>query len=111
MRRNNIGREIWARRRVLGLAPLIALTLGGGEGLMSEANTTGSVKNVVLVHGAFADGSGWEGVYRALKRDGYSVSIVQNPVISLRVTWQRQNGRWPRRTVLPSWWGTRGGAL
>src|SRR5712671_1320026 len=40
-------------------------------------------KNVVLVHGGFVDGSGWEGVYKILKRDGYSVSIVQNPTISL----------------------------
>jgi pimeloyl-ACP methyl ester carboxylesterase len=41
------------------------------------------VKNVVLVHGGFVDGSGWEGVYKTLKRDGYSVAIVQNPTISL----------------------------
>src|SRR5260370_39184873 len=40
-------------------------------------------KNVVLVHGGFVDGSGWEGVYKTLKRDGYNVSIVQNPTISL----------------------------
>jgi pimeloyl-ACP methyl ester carboxylesterase len=40
-------------------------------------------KNVVLVHGGFVDGSGWEGVYDILKRDGYTVSIVQNPTISL----------------------------
>src|SRR6266849_3578335 len=40
-------------------------------------------KNVVLVHGGFVDGSGWEGVYKILKRDGYNVSIVQNPTISL----------------------------
>jgi pimeloyl-ACP methyl ester carboxylesterase len=39
--------------------------------------------NIVLVHGAFVDGSGWEGVYKILKKDGYSVSIVQNPTISL----------------------------
>ncbi|XXF78959.1 alpha/beta hydrolase [Myxococcaceae bacterium GXIMD 01537] len=39
--------------------------------------------NVVLVHGAFVDGSGWRGVYELLKRDGYSVSIVQNPTTSL----------------------------
>jgi pimeloyl-ACP methyl ester carboxylesterase len=38
---------------------------------------------VVLVHGGFVDGSGWEGVYRILKNDGYSVSIVQNPTLSL----------------------------
>src|SRR5437867_3718599 len=41
------------------------------------------VKNVVLVHGGFVDGSGWEGVYKILKKDGYNVSIVQNPTISL----------------------------
>ncbi|WP_265592997.1 alpha/beta hydrolase [Verrucomicrobium sp. BvORR034] len=41
------------------------------------------VKNVVLVHGAFADGSGWRGVYDELTRKGYRVSIVQNPLTSL----------------------------
>jgi pimeloyl-ACP methyl ester carboxylesterase len=41
------------------------------------------VKNVVLVHGGFVDGSGWAGVYKALKKDGYTVSVVQNPTISL----------------------------
>jgi len=40
-------------------------------------------KNIVLVHGGFVDGAGWEGVYKILKRDGYNVSIVQNPTISL----------------------------
>lgn len=38
---------------------------------------------VVLVHGGFVDGSGWQEVYRLLKADGYSVSIVQNPTLSL----------------------------
>jgi pimeloyl-ACP methyl ester carboxylesterase len=41
------------------------------------------MKNIVLVHGGFVDGAGWEGVYRVLKQDGYDVSIVQNPTISL----------------------------
>jgi hypothetical protein len=41
------------------------------------------IKNVVLVHGGFVDGSGWEDVYKILKRDGYNVSVVQNPTISL----------------------------
>jgi len=41
-------------------------------------------KNVVLVHGGFVDGSGWEGVYSELKQDGYTVSIVQNPTLSLQ---------------------------
>jgi len=38
---------------------------------------------VVLVHGGFVDGSGWEGVYKILREDGYAVSIVQNPTITL----------------------------
>jgi len=40
-------------------------------------------KNIVLVHGGFVDGSGWQGVYNILKKDGYNVTIVQNPTISL----------------------------
>ena len=39
--------------------------------------------NIVLVHGAWADGSGWEGVYRSLRKENFSVSVVQNPTISL----------------------------
>jgi pimeloyl-ACP methyl ester carboxylesterase len=38
---------------------------------------------IVLVHGGFVDGSGWEGVYKILKKDGYKVSIVQNATVSL----------------------------
>jgi len=38
---------------------------------------------VVLVHGGFVDGSGWEGVYKILRNNGYDVSIVQNPTLSL----------------------------
>lgn len=41
------------------------------------------VRNVALVHGGFVDGSGWEGVYRLLKQDGFNVRIVQNPTVSL----------------------------
>jgi pimeloyl-ACP methyl ester carboxylesterase len=41
------------------------------------------MKNIVLVHGGFVDGSGWEGVYGSLKEKGYNVSIVQNPTLSL----------------------------
>jgi pimeloyl-ACP methyl ester carboxylesterase len=40
-------------------------------------------KSIVLVHGGFVDGSGWEGVYKILKSDGYNVLVVQNPTISL----------------------------
>jgi pimeloyl-ACP methyl ester carboxylesterase len=45
--------------------------------------TSAKTLNVVLVHGGFVDGAGWEDVYRILKRDGYRVSIVQNPTLSL----------------------------
>ncbi len=41
------------------------------------------VRNVALVHGGFVDGSGWEGVYHLLKQDGFNVSVVQNPTLSL----------------------------
>jgi pimeloyl-ACP methyl ester carboxylesterase len=45
--------------------------------------TGDKITNVVLVHGGFVDGSGWLGVYSILKRKGFTVSIVQNPTISL----------------------------
>jgi hypothetical protein len=41
------------------------------------------INNIVLVHGGFVDGAGWRGVYDILKKDGFNVSIVQNPTISL----------------------------
>jgi pimeloyl-ACP methyl ester carboxylesterase len=66
-----------------GFLPIIALVLGYEGVSMSQPRVDGGVKNVVLVHGAFADGSGWRGVYDTLKKDGYAVSIVQNPTISL----------------------------
>jgi len=50
---------------------------------MSHAGAANGVRNVVLVHGGFVDGSGWEGVYKILKKDGFTVTIVQNPTISL----------------------------
>jgi pimeloyl-ACP methyl ester carboxylesterase len=49
----------------------------------SQAQTS-SVKNIVLVHGAWADGSGWKGVYDNLVKDGYNVSIVQEPETSFQ---------------------------
>jgi pimeloyl-ACP methyl ester carboxylesterase len=42
-----------------------------------------AVKNIVLVHGGFVDGSGWSEVYQGLRKDGYNVTAVQNPTISL----------------------------
>jgi pimeloyl-ACP methyl ester carboxylesterase len=49
---------------------------------MSE-QTAGAIRNVVLVHGGFVDGSGWEAVYRGLRKQGFRVSVVQNPTVSL----------------------------
>src|SRR5258705_7248206 len=47
------------------------------------ASSDSTVKTIVLVHGGFVDGSGWADVYKILKQDGYNVSIVQNPTLSL----------------------------
>src|ERR1700676_413653 len=51
---------------------------------VSARNEVGGVRNIVLVHGAWADGSGWKGVYEILVKDGYSVSIVQEPETSFK---------------------------
>ena len=51
----------------------------------SVAQTSGTpIKNILLVHGAWADGSGWRGVYDILVKDGYNVSIVQEPETSFK---------------------------
>jgi pimeloyl-ACP methyl ester carboxylesterase len=58
----------------------------GGEANRDSAEAARArvpVKNVVLVHGGFVDGSGWSQVYRGLRKDGYNVAIVQNPTTSL----------------------------
>jgi len=57
---------------------LLLLTCGA----LSAQNEEHRVRNVVLVHGAWADGSGWKGVYDILVKDGYNVSIVQEPETS-----------------------------
>jgi pimeloyl-ACP methyl ester carboxylesterase len=51
--------------------------------MTDKLNNGRKLENVVLVHGGFVDGSGWEGVYRELKGKGYNVTVVQNPTISL----------------------------
>jgi pimeloyl-ACP methyl ester carboxylesterase len=55
----------------------------GSGGPPAKAQPAGPLPSVVLVHGNFVDGSGWKGVYKILTRDGYPVSIVQNPTVSL----------------------------
>ena len=49
----------------------------------SELSMNALTLTIVLIHGGFVDGSGWEGVYNILKKDGYNVAIVQNPTTSL----------------------------
>src|SRR5271169_341022 len=63
------------------LAALIAAGLLLGSGQKVVAAPTG-IKNVVLVHGAFADGSGWAAVAKILEQDGYTVSVAQPPETS-----------------------------
>ena len=48
-----------------------------------KTSAPANVKNIMLIHGAWADGSGWEGVYSILKKDGFNVTIVSNPNTSL----------------------------
>ena len=76
-----------------------------------QAAAAAAVKNVVLVHGAFADGSGWRGVYQELTARGYRVTVVQNPLTSFaddvaatRRALDRQDG--PAILVGHSWGGT-----
>ncbi len=64
------------------LAAATALALGVGISAPQAADG-GPAKSVVLVHGGFVDGSGWQGVYDILKQDGYDVTIVQNPTLTL----------------------------
>lgn len=90
-------------------AAMTATALGSAAD--AQAASPPAAKNVVLVHGAFADGSGWRGVYDDLTQRGYRVTIVQNPLTSFaddvasttRVL-DRQDG--PTILVGHSWGGT-----
>jgi pimeloyl-ACP methyl ester carboxylesterase len=83
--------------------------LSASIGSVTETNAQG-VKNVVLVHGAFADGSGYKALYTVLTRKGYQVTVVQNPLTSLeddvtatKVALDKQDG--PAILVGHSWGG------
>ncbi len=83
MRQDGTAPRFSTRRILSRFLPIIAIALGVGKILLSQASPSAEVKNVVLVHGGFVDGSGWQGVYKALRKDGYTVAIVQNPTTSL----------------------------
>src|SRR5467141_1972463 len=82
MKHNAIGSDV-RTRIIYGALAIMTIMFSIGKDLMAQTNITTVVKNIVLVHGGFVDGSGWEGVYNILKKDGYTVTIVQNPTISL----------------------------
>jgi pimeloyl-ACP methyl ester carboxylesterase len=74
-------------KRLYGIVTLVALLMGGALLLertvrVAAAAPPSGIKNIVLVHGAFADGSGWEAVAKILERDGYTVSVAQPPETS-----------------------------
>jgi pimeloyl-ACP methyl ester carboxylesterase len=69
------------RKTVQYLCLLTLLMVPSG---LSAQNEEHRVRNIVLVHGAWADGSGWKGVYDILAKDGYNVSIVQEPETSFK---------------------------
>ena len=66
---------------IFGALAAVTMILCIGGNTMAQSNQ--AVKNVVLVHGGFVDGSGWQSVYKALKKDGYDVTVVQNSTTSL----------------------------
>jgi len=67
---------------VMLLAVFVCLTLWQGKTSKVAAAPAAGIKNVVLVHGAFADGSGWDAVAKILEKDGYKVSVPQEPETS-----------------------------
>src|SRR5260221_13431459 len=80
----NNAMAIGVRTRIIyGALAIMTIILSMGENTMAQTKSTTVVKNIVLVHGGLVDGSGWEGVYNVLKKDGFTVTIVQNPTISL----------------------------
>jgi Predicted hydrolases or acyltransferases (alpha/beta hydrolase superfamily) len=68
---------------IFGFLTVFTFVFGFSGTLNAQTGASAPAKNVVLVHGAFVDGSGWEGVYKILKKDGYTVAVPQHPTISL----------------------------
>ena len=70
-------------KSIIASASAAIIAAGSAPAFAQPSTNTSVAKNVVLVHGAFADGSGWRGVYDELTERGYRVTIVQNPLTSL----------------------------
>jgi pimeloyl-ACP methyl ester carboxylesterase len=78
---NSIKSIRFARRMSQSLCVVLLLLTCGAQSARREEHR---IRNIVLVHGAWADGSGWKGVYDILVKDGYNVSIVQEPETSFK---------------------------
>lgn len=83
MKHNAIATIDVRTRIIYGVLTIMTTMFSIGGSLMAQTNESKAVKNIVLVHGGFVDGSGWRRVYNTLKEDGYTVTIVQNPTITL----------------------------
>jgi len=82
MKHNAMAIDVRARI-IYGVLAIMTMMFNIGGDLMAQTNASKAVKNIVLVHGGFVDGSGWQGVYKALKKNGYNVTVVQNSTTSL----------------------------
>src|ERR1700704_3176072 len=71
------------RTRIQSSSASTSAVLSAVHSGRAKTMNAGTVRNIVLVHGAFVDGSTWQGVYDVLKHDGYNVAVVQNPTLSL----------------------------
>jgi len=90
--RTQLYQEDWGKRHLavfgyrragrLATTTLLSIVAIGAMAFSINAAAPTGIKNVVLVHGAFADGSGWEAVAKILEKDGYKVSVAQPPETS-----------------------------
>src|SRR5690606_41751035 len=101
-----------SRIQKLAIAAAVAASVAGPAhaGSPDGKPVDQAPRNVVLVHGAFADGSGWRGVYDELTARGYRVSVVQNPPTSLADDVAATTRVLENQTAAPSWSATSGAA-
>lgn len=101
--------NVW-KKNIRQAVLTLGLTLAASHIMAQDVKPAG-IKNIVIVHGAFADASGWEAAYKLLVKKGYKVTLVQNPTNSLaadtaatNAALERQDG--PVVLVGHSWGGT-----